>query len=178
MKTICKFSKNMLVKSQKSKQRIVEVCRVLCAFVGYLLERKIYFLRSCPFGVFSSASTWGHKIFSIIFKILWQWKVERAIVEQKFPLNLPFLLRFAAYLLRGLFLQILYNSRIFVLINEIIKCFFNYLAGFRRSHRLPIEEIYFRRTNLAFSIRYISDQISRLNLRHGRVRQSMGSMDR
>ena len=88
-------------------------------------------------------------------------------MEQKFSLNLPFLLRFAAYLLRGLFLQILYNSRIFVLINEIIKCFFNYLAGFRRSHRLPIEGIYFRRTNLAFSIRYIGEKISRLNLRHG-----------
>ena len=82
----------------------------------------------------------------------------------------------AAYLLRGLFLQILYNSRIFVLINEIIKCIFNYLAGFRRSHRLPIEEIYFRRTNSAFSIRYINEQISRLNLRHGRVRQLLGSM--
>jgi hypothetical protein len=80
--------------------------------------------------------------------------------------------------IEGTFLQILYNSRIFVLINEIIKCFFNYLAGFRRSHRLPIEEIYFRRTNSAFSIRYIGEKISRLNLRHGRVRQSMGSMDR
>ena len=97
-------------------------------------------------------------------------------MEQKFPLNLPFLLRFAAYLLRGLFLQILYNSRIFVLINEIIKCFFNYLAGFRRSHRLPIEEIYFRRTNSALSIRYISEQILRLKLRHGRMRQLLGSM--
>ena len=52
--------------------------------------------------------------------------------------------------IEGTFLQILYNSRIFVLINEIIKCFFYYLAVFRRSHRLPIEEIYFRRTNLAF----------------------------
>ena len=91
-------------------------------------------------------------------------------MKQKFPLNLPFWLRFAAYLLRGLFLQILYNSRIFVLINEIIKCFFNYLAGFRRSHRLPIEEIYFRRTNSAFSIRYIGETISRLKLRHGRVK--------
>lgn len=80
--------------------------------------------------------------------------------------------------IEGTFLQILYNSRFFVLINESIKCFFYYLAGFRRSHRLPIEEIYFRRTNLAFSIRYISEQISRLKLRHGRVRQSMGSMDR
>ena len=98
-------------------------------------------------------------------------------MEQKFPLNLPFLLRFAAYLMRGLFLQILYNSLIFVLINEIIKCFFNFVAGFRCSHRLPIEGIYFRRTNSAFSIRYIGEKISRLNLRHGRVRQSLGSVD-
>lgn len=80
--------------------------------------------------------------------------------------------------IEGTFLQILYISQIFVLINEIIKCFFNFVAGFRRSHRLPIEEIYFRRTNLAFSIRYIGEKISRLKLRHGRVRQSMGSMDR
>ena len=68
--------------------------------------------------------------------------------------------------IEGTFLQILYNSRIFVLINESIKCFFYYLAGFRRSHRLPIEGIYFRRTNSALSIRYISEQISRLKLRH------------
>ena len=99
-------------------------------------------------------------------------------MEQKFPLNLPFFASFRCLPIEGTFLQILYNSRIFVLINEIIKCFFNYLAGFRRSHRLPIEEIYFRRTNSAFSIRYISEQISRLNLRHGRVRQSLGRTDR
>ena len=78
--------------------------------------------------------------------------------------------------IEGTFLQILYISQIFVLINEIIKCFFNFVASFRRSHRLPIEGIYFRRTNSAFSIRYIGEKISRLNLRHGRVRQSMGSM--
>lgn len=79
--------------------------------------------------------------------------------------------------IEGTFLQILYNSRIFVLINEIIKCFFNFVAGFRRSHRLPIEEIYFRRTNSAFSIRYISEQLSRLKFRHGRMRQLLGSMN-
>ena len=46
------------------------------------IERKIYFLRSCPFGVFSSASTWGYKIFSIIFKILWQWKLGGCIYRK------------------------------------------------------------------------------------------------
>ena len=49
---------------------------------------------------------------------------------------------------------------------------------FSHSRCLPIEGIFYRRTNLAFSIRYIGEKISRLNLRHGRVRQSMGSMDR
>ena len=78
--------------------------------------------------------------------------------------------------IEGTFLQILYNSRIFVLINDIIKCFFNFVAGFRCSRRLLLEGIFFRRTNLAFSIRYRSEQISRLKLRHGRVRQSLGSM--
>ena len=72
--------------------------------------------------------------------------------------------------IEGTFLQILYNSRIFVLINEIIKCFFNYLAGFSRSRRLLLEGMFYRRTNLAFSLRYISEQISRLKLRHGRVK--------
>ena len=48
---------------------------------------------------------------------------------------------------------------------------------FNHSRCLPIEGIYFRRTNSAFSIWYISEQISRLNLRHGRVRQSLGSVD-
>ena len=79
--------------------------------------------------------------------------------------------------IEGTFLQILYNSRIFVLINEIIKCFFNVVAGFSRSRRLLLEGMFYRRTNSAFSIRYISEQISRLNLRHGRVRQSLGSVD-
>ena len=49
---------------------------------------------------------------------------------------------------------------------------------FSHSRCLPIEGIFYRRTNLAFSIRYISEKILRLNLRHGRVRQSMGSVDR
>ena len=78
--------------------------------------------------------------------------------------------------IEGTFLQILYNSRIFVLINEIIKYFVNFVAGFRRSHWLLLERIFYRRTNSAFSIRYISEQISRLKLRHGRVRQLLGSM--
>ena len=48
---------------------------------------------------------------------------------------------------------------------------------FSHSRCLPIEGIFYRRTNLAFSIRYIGEKISRLNLRHGRVRQSLGSVD-
>ena len=47
---------------------------------------------------------------------------------------------------------------------------------FSHSRCLPIEGIYFRRTNSAFSIRYISEQISRLKLRHGLMRQLLGSM--
>ena len=78
--------------------------------------------------------------------------------------------------IEGTFLQILYNSQIFVLINEIIKCFSNVVAGFSRSRRLLLEGIFYRRTNSAFSIRYISEQISRLKLRHGRMRQLLGSM--
>ena len=72
--------------------------------------------------------------------------------------------------IEGTFLQILYNSQIFVLINEIIKCFFNVVAGFSRSRRLLLEGTFYRRTNSAFSIRYISELISRLKLRHGRVK--------
>ena len=68
--------------------------------------------------------------------------------------------------IEGTFLQILYNSRIFVLINEIIKCFFNVVAGFSRSRRLLLEGMFYRRTNSAFSIRYISEQLSCLKLRH------------
>ena len=79
--------------------------------------------------------------------------------------------------IEGTFLQILYNSQIFVLINEIIKCFSNVVAGFSRSRRLLLEGIFYRRTNSAFSIRYIGEKISRLNLRRGCVRQSMDSMD-
>ena len=78
--------------------------------------------------------------------------------------------------IEGTFLQILYNSQIFVLINEIIKCFSNVVAGFSRSRRLLLEGMFYRRTNLAFSLRYISEQISRLKLRHGLMRQLLGSM--
>ena len=49
---------------------------------------------------------------------------------------------------------------------------------FSHSRCLPIEGMFYRRTILAFSIRYISEQISRLKLRHGHVKQSLGSMDR
>ena len=50
------------------------------------------------------------------------------------------------------------------------------MADFSRSRRLLLEGTFYRRTNSAFSIRYISEQISRLKLRHGRVRQLLGSM--
>ena len=55
--------------------------------------------------------------------------------------------------------------------------FFQFRGGFKLFRCLPIEGIFYRRTNLAFSIRYISEKILRLNLRHGRVRQSLGSVD-
>ena len=48
---------------------------------------------------------------------------------------------------------------------------------FSHSRCLPIEGTFYHRTNFAVSIRYIDEQISRLNLRHGRVRQSLGSVD-
>ena len=54
--------------------------------------------------------------------------------------------------------------------------FFRKVADFRLSRWLLLEGIFCRRTNSAFSIRYISEQISRLNLRRGCVRQSLGSM--
>ena len=66
------------------------------------------------------------------------------------------------------------NSRRMKIIYEFLKK----VADFRLSRCLPIEGTFYRRTNSAFSIRYISEQISRLNLRHGRVRQLLGSMDR
>ena len=47
---------------------------------------------------------------------------------------------------------------------------------FSHSRCLPIEGTFYHGTIFAFSIRYISEQISRLKLRHGRVRQSLGSM--
>ena len=130
MKTICKFSKNMLVKSQKSKQRIVEVCRVLCAFVGYLLERKIYFLRYCPFGVFSSASTWGHKIFSIIFKILWQWKVERGYCGTKISSKLALFASFRCLPIEGTFFADTIQFANFCPYKWDHKMFFQLFGGF------------------------------------------------
>ena len=55
--------------------------------------------------------------------------------------------------------------------------FFQFRGGFKLFRCLPIEGIFYRRTNLAFSIRYISEQISPLKLRHGHVRQLWGGMD-
>ena len=54
--------------------------------------------------------------------------------------------------------------------------FFVKVADLSHSRCLPIEGTFYRRTNSAFSIRYISEQISRLKLRHGRMRQLLGSM--
>ena len=61
---------------------------------------------------------------------------------------------------------------------KIIYEFLKKVVDFRLSRRLLLEGMFYRRTNSAFSIRYIGEKISRLNLRHGRVRQSLGSMDR
>ena len=55
--------------------------------------------------------------------------------------------------------------------------FLRNVADFSHSRWLLLEGIFYRRTNSAFSIRYISEQISRLKLRHGRVRQLWGGMD-
>ena len=54
--------------------------------------------------------------------------------------------------------------------------FLKKVADFSHSRCLPIEGSFYFRTNSAFSIRYISEQISRLKLRHGRMRQLLGSM--
>ena len=59
---------------------------------------------------------------------------------------------------------------------KIIYEFLKKVVDFRLSRCLPIEGIFYRRTNSAFSIRYIGEKISRLNLRHGRVRQLLDSM--
>ena len=59
---------------------------------------------------------------------------------------------------------------------KIIYEFLKKVAGFSRSRRLLLEGMFYRRTNSAFSIRYIGEKISRLNLRHRRVRQSLGSV--
>ena len=53
MQTICKFSKNMLLKSQKSKQRIVKGYKisVFAAYhlEGYLFhENRLYFYKKVP----------------------------------------------------------------------------------------------------------------------------------
>lgn len=61
---------------------------------------------------------------------------------------------------------------------KIIYEFLKKVADFRLSRCLPIEGTFYRRTNLAFSIRYISEQLSSLKLRHGRVRQFIGQYDR
>ncbi len=42
MKTICKFSKNMLLKSKKSKQRIVEVKKLLINLINIAVTTSAY----------------------------------------------------------------------------------------------------------------------------------------
>ena len=54
--------------------------------------------------------------------------------------------------------------------------FLRNVADFSHSRWLLLERIFCRRTNSAFLIRYISEQLSRLKLRHGRMRQLLGSM--
>ena len=73
MRTICEFWKIRVVKRKKSKQRIV---------------RDI-------FVVLLSATTWGALcFFSIIFEILWQWKVEGCLFAE-----------FVGYYLEGLLIS-------------------------------------------------------------------------
>jgi len=55
--------------------------------------------------------------------------------------------------------------------------FLRNVADFSHSRWLLLEGIFYRRTNSAFSIRYISEQISRLKLRHGTCEAINGSVD-
>ena len=48
----------------------------------------------------------------------------------------------AGYLLERYFPRILYNSRIFVLLDEVIKYFFDFVAGFSHSRCLPLRGIF------------------------------------
>ena len=111
MKTICKFSKNMSVKSQKSKQRNSEGYKI-AVFNAYLLRRKIFSENLALFSLFRCLPLRG-----IFFKS----------AKKSTSRWLP---------IRESFLQTLYNSQIFVLINEIIKIFsiswrvFVVLAGY------------------------------------------------
>ena len=92
---------------------------------------------------------------------------------------LPFWRLFIGFYLRTLnsrakfFEKSATNSRRLKTIYE----FLQKVAVFKLFRCLPIDGIFYRRTNSAFSTRYISEQILCLNLRHGCVRQSMGSMD-
>ena len=85
---------------------------------------------------------------------------------------LPFWRLFIGFYLRALnsrakfFEKSATNSRRMKIIYEFLKK----VADFRLSRCLPIEGTFYRRTNSAFSIRYISEQILRLKLRHGRVK--------
>ena len=79
MRIICEFWKIELVKREKSKQRIVESKKLF----GNLINN-----------VVSPPTIWGHYVFSIIFKILWQWKVEGCLFAD-----------FVGYYLEGLLIS-------------------------------------------------------------------------
>ena len=136
----------MLLKSQKSKQRIVEVKKFLSNLINIavrrlLLRGEFYFTKNvCAFSkkfpikyqrhvgfyVLSLATYQrekfifcdlallasfhrllleGIKFFRLFSKFCDSEKQRGAIVEQKFPLTLPVLLRFAAYHLEGLLIS-------------------------------------------------------------------------
>ena len=77
----------------------------------------------------------------------------------------------AAYLLERNFSKTLYNSRIFVLLDEVIKYFFNFVAGFSRSRCLPLRGIFIswsmanfcRKSSQLISRRYFFDFVAGFN---------------
>ena len=64
----------------------------------------------------------------------------------------------AGYLIERNFLQTLYNSRIFVLLDEVIKYFFDFVAGFSHSRCLPLRGIF-----ISWSMANFCQKSSQLN---------------